>query len=163
MVIRRVYQNMYNIGILTAPDFVTVQESQESKDYFVNKILDKAEQLAQSFGQVCLHLTTQRKLDIALASGCYHNNISYQVYHPFQISQHFYQTEKKSNHKMMQIYSSGAAVNHFVFNTPYKPGNILKVWESCFTKLDSLYYIGDDIYFNKLQQQYPDWNLERLA
>jgi len=76
----------YNIGVVTAPDFVTVQESVESKDYYANKIYDRIDNLRDEFGEVCIHLTTQRKLDVFLASGLFHANTPYEVYHPFNIT-----------------------------------------------------------------------------
>lgn len=152
----------YNIGIITAPDFATMREDPESASHYVDMTMKKIANIRNDFGTVKIHITSARKLDHALASGCYHSNLLYTVYHPFNIKPTFYQTNTEYNYRNMQFYSSGACEQKTIFNTPFHPKNIVNLWKQEFEGLDKIFYIGDDVYFSKLQNVFTHPDVEAI-
>ena len=92
----------------------------------------------------------QRKLDHGIASGLYHSEIPYKVYQTFALGPTFFQTQSEHNFKNYQIYSSGASEHIVAFSGKYNPHNIISVWEQYFAALDKVYFLGSNLYMNKL-------------
>lgn len=153
----------YNIGVVTAPDFATIQEDADKASEYVDSLMLRISGLRQDFGTVKIHITSARKLDHAIASGCYHSNLLYSVYHPFVIKPTFYQTNTEYNYKNMQYYASGACEQFLVFNSPFHPKNIIELWKDKFQELDKIFYVGDPVYLNKLRNSFRHHDIEVIA
>jgi hypothetical protein len=163
MVIKRGHRMVYNLGVITAPDFVTVQEDVEKINEIVDACLLKVKNLQLNFGTVHVHLTSSRKLDIGLASGCYHSEIAYHVYHPFKIKPTWFQTNTEANFQQMQFYSSGAIQNILINNQPFQPRQILDLWQKRFVTLDKLLYCGNSVYLEEIKNLMPNSDVEHLV